>query len=117
MRRKKRGGEREIRFGGSILRTPDSSLSPDHFGANPFPAPSESAAEGLIPPPIWTGSSRATAPIPYPSACKGKRYHWFDGRGQLHDLRLRDGKASYSDALRPHLSISGGDRAGRGAVP
>ena len=30
-----------------------------------------------------------------------KRYHWFDGHGMLHNLRIQDGKACYSNAYVP----------------
>ena len=64
------------------------------------PVPSESVVEGSIPPDL-DGLFVQNGPNPIPEHVGGKRYHWFDGHGQLHNLRLRDGKALYSNFFVP----------------
>ncbi len=38
---------------------------------------------------------------PKPEPGKFKYYHWFDGHGHLHNLRIKDGRAFYTNAFIP----------------
>lgn len=50
--------------------------------------------EGAIPDDL-EGIFVRTGPNPLPGWTK--RYHWFDGHGMLHNLRIRNGKATYTN--------------------
>lgn len=50
--------------------------------------------EGAIPDDL-EGIFVRTGPNPLPGWTK--RYHWFDGHGMLHNLRIKDGKATYTN--------------------
>jgi carotenoid cleavage dioxygenase-like enzyme len=50
--------------------------------------------EGVLPEGL-EGLFVRTGPNPLPGWTK--RYHWFDGHGMLHNLRFKDGKATYTN--------------------
>src|SRR5262245_12280593 len=50
---------------------------------------------------------------PNPQFPPRNNYHWFDGDGMLHGVRLRDGKASYRNRNVPTAEFHARKKAGK----
>jgi Retinal pigment epithelial membrane protein len=59
----------------------------------------DEVVEGAIPPEL-NGIFMRNGPNPLPGQTS-KPYHWFDGHGMIHSVRIKNGKASYTNNYIP----------------
>jgi carotenoid cleavage dioxygenase-like enzyme len=76
----------------SVATKPNLYLQAEHAPVSAELDVTDLKVEGTLPPELFGMFVRNS---PNPQFPPIGRYHWFDGDGMVHGLRLRDGKASY----------------------